>query len=507
MSDDTTRGLVDMRFLDRDAVQAAGTVVGGLASALRIDPEEQVQLQALTVELVRAVLADSFQEGEPIDLVLRVGQDPGEMTLTLEYRGAPTSFRRGHLPARIEALVALGFADALEVGSAGIDGNRAVLRKALPTVSLTDDETFTAETESDAPTEDPATGAITVRDMTPDDVVGVARLYFRTYAYTKLLTPFVYDPDLFTDLLTSGRHLAAVATTDSGRIVGHIGLTRDTPAAHVGCTDTLAVEPAYRQRGIVAMMTPVFTDHLVAQGVTGVYGEAVTMHTASQRVGLGNGATETGVLLGRQPPEVQLEGFEAVGKRRALILIYRRLVPLAPASVHVPPTYGRIVREIYEHGGFDRTLSEASIRPPADAAAASAVDIEFLSKLRTARIVVTQYGDDFLSMLQELFRRLDRDGYELALLELPLSDPATAHFGSGLGELGVCFSGVMPDDDGDMLLLMRASVDLDIDSIQVASEFGARLRDFVVADYRHVADGADVRARSRAAMARIYEAL
>lgn len=496
-----------MRFLDRDAVQAAGAVVGGLAGTLRIDPEDQVQLQALTVELVRAVLQDSFQEGEPIDLVLRVGREPGEMTLALEYGGAPTSFRRGHLPTRIDALVALGFADALEVGSAGIEGNRAVLRKSLPSTSLTDDLTFTAETESDAPTEDPTTATIHVRTMNADDVVGVARLYFRTYAYTKLLTPFVYDPDLFTDLLKSQRHLAVVAVTESGRIVGHIGLTRDTPTAHVGCTDTLAVEPAYRQRGIVALMTEVFTQHLIDCGVTGFYGEAVTMHTASQKVGLSNGATETGLLLGRQPPEVQLEGFEAVGKRRALVLIYRRLLPLRNAVVHVPPAYDRIVRAIYAHAGFDRTVSEGSVRPPAQAPEATALDVEFWSKLRTARIVVTEYGDDFLSVLQELFRRLDRDGYELALLELPLGNPATAHFGSGLGELGVCFSGVMPDDGGDMLLLLRSSVELDIDSIQVASDFGAELREFVVADYRHVSEGADVRARSRAAMARIYEAL
>lgn len=507
MSDETTRRIVDMRFLDREAVQAAGAVVGGLAATLRIDPEGQVQLQALTVELVRAVLQDSFQEGESIDLVLRVGQEPGEMTLALEYGGAPTSFRRGHLPPRIDALVALGFADALEVGSAGIDGNRAVLRKALPTTSLTDDDTFTAETESDAPTEDPATAPIRVRTMTPEDVVGVARLYFRTYAYTKLLTPFVYDPDLFTDLLSSGRHLAVVATTDSGRIVGHIGLTRDTPTARVGCTDTLAVEPAYRQRGIVAQMTPAFTGHLLDRGVTGLYGEAVTMHTASQKVGLSNGATETGVLLGRQPPEVQLEGFDAVGRRRALVLIYRRIMPLAHAQVHVPPAYDGIVQAIYHHGGFDRTLSEASVRPPTDAPEATSLDIEFWSKLRTARIIVTEYGQDFLFVLQELFRRLDRDGYELALLELPLTDPATAHFGSGLGELGVCFSGVMPDDAGDMLLLLRSSVELDVDSIKVASDFGAQLRDFVVGDYRHVSQGADVRARSRVAMARIYEAL
>jgi hypothetical protein len=503
----TPNPLVEVRFFNREAVTTAGPVVADVAGALGIDLEGRTQLQALTVELVRAVLEDSFREGEPVDLRLIVGQRSGELTLELEHHGAPTSFRRGKLPPRIDALVALGFADTLEVGSSGIDGNRALIRKALPQTSLTDDARFTAETSSDEPPADPTTEPIDVRVMTPDDVVGVARLYFRTYGYTKLLTPYVYDPDLFTDLLQSGRHLAAVATTSSGRIVGHIGLTREADGRQVGCADTLAVEPAFRQRGLVALLTPTFAQHLVSHDVRGVYGEAVTMHTASQRVALQNGATETGVLLGRQPPEVALEGFDAVDKRRALILMYQRLIPLAAAHVYVPPAYANVVGSIYGHAGIDRTLSEGSTRHQTDLPPETVFNIEFWSQLKTARICVVEYGADFLKVLQDLFHRLDRDGYELNLLELPLSDPGTAHFGSGLSELGVCFNGVMPDDAGDQLLLARCVGDLDIDAIAVASEFGTELRDFVVGDYKHVAAQEDMRARTRASMARIYEAL
>ncbi len=502
----TAKTLVEVRFLDRDAVQTAGAVVSDVAGAAGIDAPARAQLQALTAELIRAVLQDSFEQSGPVDVLLRIAREPGELTLAVEHRGAPTSFRRGKLPPRIDTLIALGFADALEVGSAGIQGNRALVRKTLPMVSLTADQTFTDATQLDeAPA--PQTETITARIMTADDVVGVARLYFRTYGYTKLLTPWVYDPELFAQLIDSGRHLAAVAQTEAGRIVGHVGLTREAADRHVGCADTLAVEPAFRKRGIVGTMMPHFGQHLVTSGVTGVYGEAVTMHTASQRVALDNGGSETGVLLGRQPPEVSLEGFDAVDARRALVLVYQRLLPLDAAEVFVPPVYAEIVGEIYSNAHLNRSVAQASAREPNDLPPASVFDIEFWSAQRTARILVSSYGQDFLPVLQDLFHRLDRDGYELHLLDLPLADPATAHFGSGLGELGVCFNGVMPDDEGDLLLLARCVGDVDVDSIQVASDFGARMRDFVVRDYERVAAQADLRARSRAALARIYEAL
>lgn len=507
MSTDNPHQLLEARFLDRTAVRGAAVMASEVAQAVGIDADGCTQLLALVGELITAVMTDSFQEGEPVDVTLAAARAPGELTLTLRHKGAPTSFRRGNLPPRIDALIALGFADALEVGSAGIAGNRAVIRKTLPMTSLTDNSTFTAETTSDEPVGDPATEPIHVRVMDSDDVVGVARLYFRTYGYTKILTPFVYDPDLFTDLLTSGRHLGAVAVTSSGRIVGHIGLTRDSDASRVGSADTLAVEPAFRKRGIVGMLGPVFAGHMISHGVRALFGEAVTMHTASQRVALASGGTETGVLLARQSPEVRLEGFDAVDTRRALILVYQRLLPLAPAQVHVPPLYADITAAIYRNAGLERTLAEASTRLPHTMPDSTVLDIELWSSQKAAQIRIAEYGKDFLTVLLDLFHRLDRGGYELEVIELPLSNPATATLGSGLGELGVCFNGVMPDDDGDLLLLARCVGDLDLDAIQTASDFGAQLRDFVVGDYRRVAAQSDLRTRSRAAMARIYEAL
>lgn len=502
----TSEPLVHARFQHQSAVQGAAVLAHEVATGVGVDSPGCIQVQAVVAEVVTAVLVDSFEEGEPIDITLTADRSPGELTLTLEHKGAPTSFRRGKLPPRIDALIALGFADALEVGSAGIDGNRAVIRKSLPMTSLTDDAAFTAEADK-APAGDPATEPIDVRVMTVDDVVGVARLYFRTYGYTKILTPFVYDPDVFTAMLTNGQHLGAVAVTGSGRVVGHVGLTRDDAASRVGSADTMAVEPAFRRRGIVGMLGPVLAQHMISNGVSALFGEAVTMHTASQRAALATGATETAVLLAAQSPEVVLEGFDAVDTRRALILVYQRLLPLACAEVHVPPLYADMIAAIYANARLDRTLATTMTRLPPDLPEATVLDINLWSRQKAARIGVVEYGQDFLTVLLDLFHRLDRGGYELDAIELPLSDPVTALLGSGLGELGVCFNGVMPDDAGDRLLLARCVSDLDLDEIQTASDFGSQLRDFVVADYRRVAAQSDLRARSRAAMARIYEAL
>lgn len=499
--------LLEVRFHDRRALRGAGVVCAETAAGMGITAEGCTHVRVLVEELVAAVLTDSFREGEPVDVTILAERTPAELTLTLDHKGAPTSFRRGKLPPRIDALIALGFADALEVGSAGIDGNRAVIRKSLPITSLTEDAVFTAQTADSPPSGDPGTEPLSIRVMEADDVVGVARLYFRTYGYTKILTPFVYDPDVFAALVTRGEHLGTVAETSSGRIVGHVGLTRHDASSRVGSADTLAVEPAFRKRGIVGLMGPVFGQHMISNGVCALFGEAVTMHTASQRAALATGARETAVLLAAQSPDVLLEGFDAVDKRRALILVYQRLLPLPAAAVYVPPLYADITQAIYANAGLDRTLATASPRLPETLADATVMDLELHSRQKAARIVIVQYGNDFLTVLLDLFHRLDRGGYEVDAIELPLSDPATALLGSGLGELGVCFNGVMPDDDGDRLLLSRCVSDLDVDAIQTASDFGTELRDFVVADYLRVAAQSDLRARSRAAMARIYEAL
>ena len=87
-------------------------------------------------------------------------------------------------------------------------------------------------------------------------------------------------------------------------------------------------------------------------------------------------------------------------------------------------------------------------------------------------------------------------------------NPLTAYFGAGLGELGLSFNAVFPEQElGDELVLGVNLFEQDPETIQVASEFGQELCDYVIADRDRVMHTLQARARSRASMSRILDAL
>jgi len=127
---------------------------------------------------------------------------------------------------------------------------------------------------------------------------------------------------------------------------------------------------------------------------------------------------------------------------------------------------------------------------------------------RFGRLSLRNYGADFIDTLQRLLLHYQDEGFEAITVHLPLSDPLTSYFGAGLSELGLSFNAVLPEQaQGDELVLGLCTTDQDPQTIAVASDLGAQLRDFVLADRAGTRERFEVRARSRATMARILDGL
>ena len=160
-------------------------------------------------------------------------------------------------------------------------------------------------------------------------------------------------------------------------------------------------------------------------------------------------------------------------------------------------------------GNLPREVVAEFERHPDVAGAQSRFRLNLRHETGLGFIYVEAYGEDFLESLQEQVKQLRMNRFELILVVLPLSDPATSYFGSGLQEIGLSFSGIYPEyGDGDVLVLQNLNnVEIRPEEINVASDMGAFLRDFVVEDYQRAGERVAQRERSRAHMARIYEAL
>ena len=76
-------------------------------------------------------------------------------------------------------------------------------------------------------------------------------------------------------------------------------------------------------------------------------------------------------------------------------------------------------------------------------------------------------------------------------------NPLTAYFGAGLGELGLSFNAVFPEQElGDELVLGVNLSEQDPETIQVASDFGKELLDYVINNRDRVTGALQSRLRS-----------
>jgi hypothetical protein len=508
-----SESLCRLHVQSRQAVSLVPGLVEHSADLLGLAPSDRVRLQALVVEVLEAVVKDAFESGEEVDLDLEVAREPGDLKLVLRDRGAPLDFGAGY-PPRVADLIRLGFADGLVFANEGRAGNRTEITKHLKYETVGDDEQFIAETEAD-PTPAPTVGedgqvVVDIRAMTPDDVVGVARLFYRCYGYTVAYAPVVYEPERLAELVASGKHLGTVAVSPEGRIVGHLASEVQRPGAITGKIGLLAVDPGYRQHKLSMRIGFAHVTRLIELGFVGQYTEAVTVHLGSQKAALRGGGHEVGLLLAAQSNELDFRGFESDEKaRKALLLFYGAFGQTPQRTVYSPPTYREVVQRIYSEGNLPRTVHADFERHPDVADGPSRFRLMLRHETGVAMVFVESYGQDFVGSLQEQVRQLRLNRFELILVILPLGDPATSYFGSGLQEIGLSFSGIYPEyDDGDVLVLQNLNnVEVKPEEINVASDMGTFLRDFVLADYRRAGERLAQLERSRAHMARIYEAL
>lgn len=501
--------MMTLRLNERRALALVPSVVAESASLFGVGSVASSRLGVLAEEVASAIVTDAFGADDDIELTFTVERRPGQLAVIIDDKGAPSSFARGDYPPNVASLVGIGFADDLIVENLGREGNRTEIFKGLSYPNVTEDAEFIAEATAEQAAA-PADEQIIVRAMTPDDVHDVARLFFRTYGYTAYHASIVYEPEKLAEYVRSGHHLATVAVTESGRLIGHLASEVDHIGATTGRIGLLAVDPDYRGRQLSAQLGIPHVQRLIELGFVGQYTEAVAVHERSQKIALATGAHECGVWLAAQQPTMEYRGFDSDEEHRNSVIIMFGAFGNVPERVsYVPPSYASIVERIYAVNNLVRTVESPTATGREDLPEETTFTVRLKHEAKVAMLGVTQFGSDFDQALQAQLNQLRINRFEVIYLMLPLNDPFTAHFGGGLRELGLSFAGVYPEYDNGDTLCLQGFVDIDVtdDNIATASEFGVELLEFVVDDYRQAEAIRETRARSRARMARVYEAL
>jgi hypothetical protein len=162
--------------------------------------------------------------------------------------------------------------------------------------------------------------------------------------------------------------------------------------------------------------------------------------------------------------------------------MYLGLRPDPDHEVHAPPRHREILRRIYERCELNGNFVEDGERR--EPSGSTRVDVSVEVERSLARLDVTRIGSDLTEATGLQLERLERGGIATAYVDLPLSLPETPSACDELERLGFFFAGVFPsgEDSGWRLRLQHLDADAELhrDDIEVASEFAADLRDYVL---------------------------
>ena len=443
------------------------------------------QLELVVEEACMNVIEHAFDPDEQGSFDIVILRKPGQVVVAVEDQGLPFDFRNFDVEKEsgLGVILMKAFADEIHFLNLGRRGKRVELVKNLP---YKDVEAYISEEEKDRALPLPSVPKdipLTIRLMRPDDSVDLARCVYRCYGYT-YANGDVYFPDKVREFLESGLLISHVALSPDDEVVGHVAIRKEYPDARIGERGQAVVDPRYRGRGLLNKLISASVEHAKDMEMYGTYSEGVTVHTYSQKAALSIGARETGVLLGFTPATMLFKKIQEGNRqqRQAAVLVYTRLKEEPWRDVYPPFHHQAIIRRIYERNNFRRNIMSAlDVKEPDDVPPSSQVDMRVQTDASRAFMLVAQYGVDLEELVKFRLRELCLRRIDCIYIDLPLSHPATQKFYAALEMLGFFFAGVIPEiSEGYVLRLQYLNnVVIDLENIQIASDFGKELLDYV----------------------------
>ena len=198
----------------------------------------------------------------------------------------------------------------------GTGGNRVEIVKRLPFDHI---ETYIAAGKAAPVSRESGEGStdpVTVRLMTPDDAVAVARCTYAVYAYT-LPDDYLYFPDRMREMLAGGLLEVYVGVTPGGEVVSCLTCEVERPGAPVGYLGEGLVDPRFRHHGLMEQTLRFAQGRARERGMLGLYGEAVTVHTYSQLSNMALGFAERASSSATRRPPSTSSRSRGLRRRRA----------------------------------------------------------------------------------------------------------------------------------------------------------------------------------------------
>ena len=462
---------------DESAQSLVLALVPAFAAASGIRTDDAQRLERVVGGLVDFTLENAYPDDDLGQVEVTLEAEADLVQVTVHDWGLPLTSAGGIFGPLPEALAALApDAQGVQLLNLGSGGKRLVAEVSVRSSGAGHPGRHHLEA---APRRAELPDAIEVRAAKTADAEAVAQLLYENYHLSYVHADF-YLPRYLMAAMTSGELVSAVAVHD-GRVVGHHALmpVPGIPSAETGAA---VVHSAYRGLGLFGRLFEHTLDSAIERGLASVYGDAVTIHSYSQRAEASHGYHETALQLGMVPAQTTMRGFGGEGPRRrtATLRSYRPL-DVHPREVTLPVAYRELLESIYSNVG----LSVEACAVPASLEGDAVTSV--LDKPRSLGFLrLRSWDGGAATAMSRALRDVLSRHVDVVYLDVDLAavrdvDEATAE----ANELGFFASGLVlhgPDGHDHLRLQLLDATDIELEHIVCDSTFARTLRERVLGD-------------------------
>jgi serine/threonine-protein kinase RsbW len=477
---------------DSRLLQAAGDFIADIALLYGLKKRQIEHLNTVLVKVCTNALDYGYEGRTDASIEIIAEEKAHSLVIAVEDQGLPFDYQRLEKgqDKRFADILSRKFADDIHFISLGKKGNRVEIVKHIPLedireslpeqVPLNEQDVIQAHPQE----------VLTSRLMRPGEARDLARVVYRCYGYS-YACDFVYFPEKVASRLKAGTMVSFITLNKEQEIVGHLALNFHRPGARVAEAGQAVVDPRYRGHGIFKALKLKLKDYASDHSISGIYSEAVTVHPYSQKGNIALGAGEVGFLLGYSPGSVRFQNIseEEHVSRQSVAFMYLPVKDVPESPVHVPLSYGDLIRSIYANLGMERTVLDEPEEVPS-LPRKGLLHLTFRPDHNQAWLSVDELGQDTFDALIQRKKKLRREGIQCIYIDLPLEFKGSADLAEKLHREEFFFGALIPHyEKGDVLRLQHLNnVELNTRDIQVASDFGRNLLDRILLDWKD-ADG------------------
>jgi anti-sigma regulatory factor (Ser/Thr protein kinase)/GNAT superfamily N-acetyltransferase len=468
----------------------ATSYVRQVAAKFGFDEHDQAMIQTALAEAIGNVIKHAFDPDERANFQVSCERAPLGLKIVVKDKGLPpghdlqeciydtnASANRCKGISRMRQCV-----DEVGFNNQGPDGKEIVLVKYLKNKNIMDYEQACRLEPYDPPTlktKPKERIDFTIREMKPSEAIEISRTVYRAYGYSYAYE-HAYYPDRLVDLVRNGQIYIAVAVTPHGEIAGHCALIRKEYCPRIAELGLGAVNPRFRSQHVFTQLT----DHLIqkaeAEGLVGVFGEAVTNHTFSQKTSLGLGLRDCALMVGYIPATVSFKEItEQLPERGSLIVHFLYTSKQRRVRIYPPPQHKDMILRLYKNIEMSPEIVESDSYVP-ERSEASVITSASRAK-DASEIRIRHFGANIVHEVRVRLRELRLKKTDVIHLYMDLEDPGTAAYCKDFEEMGFFFSGILPGGTGGDALVLQYlnNVSIDYDRINVASDTAKDLVSYI----------------------------